>query len=103
MKIEKTNSIGAIGKVESISQSLPKTNAVDGISFIDTVMATIKSGKVSNVKQVSSSKSNVYKNYYTLDISQKGLEYIKLYGSDNIALFNSDIMFYTNDLRMIFK
>jgi len=59
--------------------------------------------KSNNTAEMVSKIRNHATSAYELDISASGMKSIEMFKDENIAIFNSDALTYTKDLRIIEK
>jgi|GEM_PF-3949391 len=73
MRVEPIRAISSIGKIKPIESVLSKP---DNISFVDIIKSI---PKVDRSIKIQKPINQMYINSYVLDITNKGMEYLKLY------------------------
>lgn len=96
MRVEPLSAVSPITKIKPIENIATKPSDVS-VSFQNILKI------ISNINSIKESVNKIYKNHYEVDISQKGMEYLKLYGESQYPIINENVFSYTKDLIFIYK
>ena len=77
---------------------------INPISSTNSIIPIFKTERNNyNQKKENKSFSVNYKESYKVDISQSGLEFLKLLNNENKLVYDTTIQSYTKDLKLIKK
>ncbi|MGB5794102.1 hypothetical protein [Poseidonibacter sp.] len=94
MKVEPLSGASSIGKIKPIENVTSKPS---DISFVNVVK------NIANFNSIKRSINKIYKKHYEVYISQKGMEFLKLYEEDHYPIINEHVFSYTKNLKFIYK